>query len=68
MSKRRISDKDQAEFAAGHISDTTLPDYDSALLGDLVRDAVADKKVRKALLDYYRYVSYLKKTGKLKNH
>ncbi len=65
MSNRRISDKDQAEFAAGHIRDTSLSDYDSGLLSDLVREAVIDKKVRKALLDYYRYVMFLKKTGKL---
>ncbi|MFO8057096.1 MAG: hypothetical protein R6V10_07365 [bacterium] len=66
MSKRKISDKDQAEFAAGHIRDTSLSDYESGLLSDLVREAVTDQKVRKAILDYYLYIAFLKKQGKLK--
>ena len=62
--RARISDREQAEFAAGHLRDSSLPAYESGLLGDLVKDAVADPGLRKAVLDYYRFLRFDRSKGR----
>ena len=64
MAGRKFTNHSWAGLAAGMIMETDLPKYDRELLGDLIKDTVADKSLRKKILDYYAVQKQLKKRGK----
>lgn len=64
--RKRPRDEDWAEIIAGHLMDTSLSKYETEVLGDLVRDALADYDLRVKIIEHYRLLKQLETLGHLK--
>lgn len=61
--KRKLGNKAWAEVAAGHIMETDLTRYERGLIGDLIKDVVTDEKKRSQVLNFYKFIHWLQKSG-----